>query len=79
MLYLLPFLAWLATIVSAVSLVSLWRLDELKPRSLLLLIAWFGFAAYCQFFGSSMLVTAIGSCLQTLLAVGLLTYWKVSA
>ncbi len=76
MLTIFPFLAWLATIVSAVLLVVLWRFGELRPWALAVLLAWFVIAAYCEFFSTSAAMGAVGSGLQTLLAIVLILRWR---
>ena len=78
MLQILPFLTWLAAITSAVLLAVLWQLDELRRSSIALLLGWFLVAGYCQFFGSTPLVRALGLVFQTILAVSLSFRWKIS-
>lgn len=78
MLEILPFLAWLAAILSAVHLLVLWNIDELRQRSLVFLLGWFLLAAYCQFLGGSMILRAVGLLLQTLLAVTLVVRFRLS-
>jgi len=72
-----PFLTWLAPITSAFLLIVLWR--ELRPRSLLLLLALFALAGYCQFFAASPVAGPVGLGLQTALSVGLMIRWKWSS
>ena len=78
MLHFLPFLTWLAAITSAVLLVGLWSLGDLRRFSGPALLIWFCFAGYCQFFGRSPVVSAVGLSFQTLLAVTLSVRWKLS-
>lgn len=78
MLDVLPFLAWLAAITSGVVLAVLWSGGELRPRSRLILLAWFLIAAYLQFLGGSPVQSAMGLLLQTMLAVGLIVRSRLS-
>lgn len=77
MLYIFPFLTWLAAIASVVLLVVLWKFDELRRSTGALLLGWFLLAAYCQFFGGSPMVSGVGLLLQTILAVVLSVRWKL--
>ena len=79
MLQLLPFLTWLAPITSAFLLIVLWHSRELRPRSLLPLLALFALAGYCQFFAVSLVAGPMGLGLQTGLAIGLMIRWKWSS
>ena len=79
MLQILPFLTWLAAIASGALLVSLWNLDELRRSSGAVLVGWFLFAAYLQFFGGSPGVRAVGLSFQTILAVVLSVRWKLAS
>ncbi len=77
MLYIFPFIAWLAAITSAVLLAALWNLGELSRRSLLVLLGWFLLAGYCQFLAGSTAVGAMGLLLQTALAIYLVLRWRL--
>lgn len=79
MLMIFPFLAWLAVIISATLLASLWTAGEMGPGALGALTAWLLVAAYCQFLGSSAMVSALGLAGQTILAVYLIFRWKLSS
>ena len=78
MLEILPFIAWLAALTSSTLLFVLWKFGDLKRRSLAALVGWFMLAGYCQFFGSSAVISAAGLVLQTVLAICLMIRWKVS-
>lgn len=78
MLQILPFLAWVAGITSAVLLIVLGKFGDVSRRALVLGIAWFLIAGYCQFFARSVAVGTIGLALQTLLAVVLLIRWRLA-
>ena len=78
MLQILPFLTWLAAMVSGVLLASLWYLGELRRYSGAALVGWFVIAAYIQFFGGSPVLSAVGLLLQTILAVVLSLRWKLA-
>jgi predicted branched-subunit amino acid permease len=65
----LPFLSWLAAILSAVLLVVLWNFGESRKRILVVLTGWFAVAVYCQFLGGSPIVGAVGLLMQTILAI----------
>jgi hypothetical protein len=73
-----PFLPLLAATTSAILLAALWYLGELSGRSLAVSAGWFVAAGYCQFFGRSAIVAAVGLLLQTLLAVYLAVRWRLS-
>lgn len=73
-----PFLTWIAPISSAILLALLWMEGEVRRRTGLLVLLVFVVAVYCQFFASSAVVSAVGLCVQTVLAVGLLLRWKAS-
>jgi hypothetical protein len=77
-LQILPFGVWLAAITSASLLAALWWLGELSQRSLAVSLAWFLLAGYCQFFGGSAIIGAIGLLLQTMLAIVLVIRWRFS-
>ncbi len=79
MLQLLPFLAWLAALISAGLLAALRFCDELRGAAFAVLGTWFLAAAYCQFFSASALVAALGVAAQTLLAVSLIVRWKLAS
>jgi hypothetical protein len=72
----LPFLAWLAAILSLVYLFVLWRFGDLRRSVLLILSAWFLVAAYLQFLSSTLMSVAIGVALQTLLAIFLMVRFR---
>jgi hypothetical protein len=76
MLQIFPFLAYLAALTSIVLLVVLWMFDEIGPRALGILLGWLLIAGYCQFFGQSAIIAALGLLMQTLLAVSLLIRWR---
>ena len=69
MLQMFPFLPWLAAITSAALLASLWNLGELRRYTGAGLLCWFLIAGYCQFFGGSPVVRAVGLFFQTILAI----------
>jgi hypothetical protein len=73
----LPFLTWLAAITSVVLLVVSWKFGELRRSGVAALVGWFLVAAYCQFFGGSPLVSAVGLFLQTMLAILLMIRWRL--
>jgi uncharacterized membrane protein YgdD (TMEM256/DUF423 family) len=79
MLYVFPFLTWLALITSAALLLLLWNLGELRQRSGAALLGWFLIAGYCQFSGGSPVVRALGLFFQTTLAIVLSLRWKLSS
>jgi hypothetical protein len=78
-LYILPFLTWLAAIASAALLVVLWQFGELRGNGLALVLGWFLAAGYCQFFAGSPVVEAAGIALQTILAIGLILRFRLDA
>jgi hypothetical protein len=78
-LQLFPFVTWLAAATSVVMLVLLAATGELQARSGTVAIALFLIGTYCQFFSGSAIVSAAGLALQTLLAVGLIVRWRLSA
>ena len=78
MLQIFPFVAWLASVTAAVLLAILWRLGELRPRSVAVLLGWFLIAGSCQFFAGSMVSGAVGLLLQTVLAIYLLIRFRLS-
>lgn len=73
---LVPWLAWLAAITSLVLLAFRSTAGDTRRSWLLVLWIWFLAAAYVQFFARSAVESAIGLASQTLLAVGLLAWWK---
>jgi len=79
MLEIFPFLTWAAAITSAVLLAVLWTLGELRRWSLAGLLAWFVVAAYGQFFSGSQVASAVGLCLQTMLAIGLVLRYRLGS
>lgn len=79
MLQLFPFLAWLAVATSVGLLAAMWMLGEMGVRTRIVLFVWLVAAAYCQFFGPSSMVSAIGLLLQTILAIYLIFRWRLSA
>lgn len=76
MLYIFPWLAWIAALTSVTLLIVMWAIGELAPRTLAVLGGCFLLAAYCQFFSASAPVGALGILLQTLLAIFLILRWK---
>jgi hypothetical protein len=78
-LQLFPFAAWLATATSVVMLVLLHVMGELTGRAGAFAVAWFLVAASCQFAGDSQAIVMIGLGLQTLLAIGLIVRWRMTA
>ena len=78
MLDILPFLTWLAPIVSEILLVVLWSVGDLRRRAAVVAGVWFLAAAYLQFFGPSSGASAAGLALQTLLAIALIVRWRSS-
>jgi hypothetical protein len=79
MLVLFPFVAWLAALTSVVMLILLASIGELGPLGGVILVSWLLFAVYCQFFGASPIVAAIGLGLQTILAIYLIARWRFTA
>jgi len=77
-LEILPFLAGVAAFTSVVLLIVIGKFGDLKRGTLTIFLVWFLVAGYCQFFGGSPVAGAVGLALQTLLAIGLLTYWKLN-
>ncbi len=64
--------AWAAVATSVAALAALWREGDVRPGWL---VAWATLslaAAWCQFFGPTALVSALGLAVQTFLAIGLL-------
>lgn len=78
MLQILPVLDWLAPIISAVLLATLWNLGEFRRISLVTFVVWFLTAAYFQFLGGSPLVRAVGILTQTVLAIVLTVRFRFS-
>jgi hypothetical protein len=76
-LYILPFLTWLAAIASAALLIVLWQFGELRGNGLALLLGWYLAAGYCQFFSKSPVVEAVGIALQTFLAISLILRFRL--
>jgi hypothetical protein len=66
-------------VTSAVLLVLLAWLGDLRWRAGAILVVAFVAFLYCQFFGQSALVAAIGLGLQTMLAIYLIVRWRLSA
>jgi hypothetical protein len=79
MLEFFPVVGWVATAASVVAIVMLSAAGELRPRGLMAAVIWLLAAGYCQFFGGSAAMSAIGLTLQTLLAVGLMMRWRFTA
>lgn len=79
MLQVLPFLPWLATATSATLLIVLWRTGELSPRTLVVLLAWFGIAACCEFGPFSTGLSTTGLVFQTILAILLIVRWRLAS
>lgn len=75
----LPFVVWLAIVTSAVMLVVIWVSGESGRTHGSVALGWLLVAGYCQLFGTSAVMAAIGLILQTLLAIYLLVRWKLSA
>jgi hypothetical protein len=73
-----PWLPWLAAIASVTLLVMLCATGELGARARAILPSWWLLAAYCQFFGTSGGMWALGLVLQTILAVNLIIRWKAA-
>ena len=73
-----PWLPWLAAITSVTLLVMLWAAGELGARARAILLSWWLLAAYCQFFGTSGGMWALGLALQTVLAVYLIIRWRAA-
>jgi hypothetical protein len=78
MIQLFPFAAWIALLTSVGFLIMLWTAGELAPGLGAVLVGCLLAAGYCQFFGPSVVVSAIGLVLQTLLAVYLIVRWKLT-
>jgi hypothetical protein len=74
-----PFVGWLAAATSVAMLVMLASAGELRARSGGAMIALFLIAAYYQFFSGSAIGSAAGLTLQTLLAISLIVWWRLSA
>jgi hypothetical protein len=66
-----------AAIASAVLLILLSAYEDLRWRTLALLIGWFLLAVYCQFLSDSNVIGTTGLVLQTLLAIYLLLHLKL--
>lgn len=79
MLLFFPFVAWLAAATSVVMLVMLYAAGELRGRSGSFAVALCLVAASCQFAGDSQVIIVLGLALQTLLAIGLILRWRMSA
>ena len=78
MIQFIPFISWLAAITSVVTLGLLWTSGELGLRTGAVVGIWFLVALYLQAFGATMLVSAIGLSLQTILAAYLSIRLKLS-
>src|SRR5262247_254050 len=78
LLYVLPLLTWGATVTSAVLLVVLWHTDELRGYVGAAHAGWFLAASYCQFLGTTTLVTTLGLIFQTILAIVLILRWRLA-
>jgi len=70
-------LTYIAPVVSASLLATLWSLHELKPRGIAIFSSWFVIAAYCQFFASSTGMHLAGLLSQTVLALVLAIRWRL--
>jgi hypothetical protein len=79
MLALFPFVAWLAALTSVVMLILLASIGELGRLGGAIRVSWLLLALYCQFFGASAIVAAVGLCLQTMLAIYLIARWRFTA
>jgi hypothetical protein len=79
MLLFFPFAVWLAAATSAVMLVMLYATGELRGRAGSFAVASFLVAASCQFAGDSQVIVLLGFALQTLLAIGLIVWWRMTA
>ena len=78
MLDVLPILTWLAAMTSAVLLALLWRFEELRRHTAVILLCWFLLAAYFQFLAGSVILGTVGLVLQTLLAIYLSVRWRLA-
>ena len=78
MIQLFPFATWIALLTSLGFLIILWTTGELDPGGGAVLAGCLLAAGYCQFFGPSAVVSAIGLVVQTLLAVYLVVRWKLT-
>lgn len=78
-LALMAALRWMAVLVSAVLLVSLYREGNLGGPSLAVHVSWFAAAVGLQFLGPSAMYSAAGLLLQAVLAVYLIIRWKMSS
>ena len=76
---LFPFVVYLAAVTSAVLLAALYWLGDLPTRTGAFLAVIFAAATYCQFFGPSAVIAALGLGVQTMLAIYLLVRWRLSA
>lgn len=79
MLQLFPFARWLAIVTSLVMVTLLATTGELGWRRGALAALWLLAAGYCQFFGPSAAIAAVGLALQTLLAIYLILRWRLTA
>ena len=79
MILLFPFVVYLAAVTSVVLLVALYWSADLPTRTGASLAVIFAAATYCQFFGPSDLIAALGLGVQTILAIYLLVRWRLSA
>lgn len=76
MLQVLPFVGWLAPLVSAVLLIVSWADEEERGPRLMILSVLFAIASYCQFVAESPRLQTAGLPLQTVLAIYLLVRWR---
>jgi hypothetical protein len=76
-LQVLPFVAWLAPLVSAVLLIVSWADEESQGIGLVIASVLFAIAAYGQFLAGPGWVHTAGLPLQTLLAIYLLVRWRL--
>lgn len=79
MLFVFPWLAWIAALTSVTLLIVMWTSGDLAPRALAVLAGCVLLSGYCQFSSSSAPVAACGLSLQTLVAIYLIIRWKLSA
>jgi len=70
---------WVAAATSAVMLLMLYAAGDLHARGGAIAVGWFVLAASCQFAGDSPIVVTLGLVLQTILAVALITRWRLGA
>lgn len=76
---LMALLRWVAVLISAVLLVSLYWDGGLGRTSVTVHLSWFAVAAWLQFFAASASLSAMGLVLQTVLAIYLILRWRFNA